>query len=88
MDGTPHVLGIYDMKGYNQGVSNDTVKQKAPYTYGSLKGTHDQVLAHNHPTKGCHTTFPRPWMAHAKSCSSSYPRNQPYPIQTRTQNIH
>jgi hypothetical protein len=32
MVGTPQVLGIYDMKGYNQGVSTDMVKQKASYT--------------------------------------------------------
>jgi hypothetical protein len=32
MVGTPQVLGTYDMKGYNQGVSIDPIKQKASYT--------------------------------------------------------
>jgi hypothetical protein len=32
MVGTLQVLGIYDMKGYNQGVSIDMVKQNATYT--------------------------------------------------------
>jgi hypothetical protein len=30
--GAPQVLGIYDMKGYNQGVSTDWIKQKVSYT--------------------------------------------------------
>jgi hypothetical protein len=32
MVGTPQVLRDYDMKGYKQGVSTDTVKQKPSYT--------------------------------------------------------